>query len=240
MGEIKQGELRLQKYLALCGVASRRASEKIIQDGRVRVNDEIITEMGYKINNNDKIYVDNELISNVEEKIYIMLNKPVNVISSAKDQFNRTTVIDYVKDIEQRLYPVGRLDYDSKGLILLTNDGEFTNSIIHPSKEIVKTYIVRISGIPSINELNMLREGVTIDGVKTKPAKVKVLDSKKHPSLQIQIHEGRNRQVRKMIESIGFRVIDLERIAIGKLPLGNLEVGKWRILNEKDRALIFQ
>ncbi len=226
--------MRLQKFIALAGLASRRKAEDLITQGRVRVNGKISKVLGVKVNpEDDIILLDEKKITIIKEKIYIMINKPLNYISSSSDQFNRATVIDLIKDdIKERIYPVGRLDYDTEGLLILTNDGEVTYKLTHPKHKINKIYIAKVEGIPNQKALQGFIKGLRIDNYITSPAKVKLIKSYKNESiLQIGIYEGRNRQVRKMCDKIGHPVLTLKRIGIGELYLGNLPVGKWRYLN---------
>lgn len=228
--------MRLQKFMATCGVASRRKSEKIILDGRVKVNGKIITELGTKINpEKDIVKVDNKIIELEENDIYILLNKPVGYVTTTKEQFGRKKVLDLIKGVKERIYPVGRLDYDTSGLLILTNDGELTYKLTHPSHEIKKTYIAIVRGVPTKSEIMKLRRGVVIDGYKTSKSEVEILKNYKNKSiLKIIIHEGRNRQVRKMCESINHPVIELERVSIEDIQLGNLKVGEWRYLTNEE------
>ncbi|MBR5236545.1 MAG: rRNA pseudouridine synthase [Clostridia bacterium] len=228
--------MRLQKYLALCGVASRRAAEAMMAEGRVLVNGHLAQTPGIKVNpETDQVTVDGKPVSPLQKKIYIMLNKPVGYVSTAKDNFDRPTVLDLVPDTFGRLYPVGRLDYDSEGLLLLTNDGDLTYRLTHPGHEVSKTYAAVVAGAPSGEALNALRNGVLIDGQMTHPAQVTVkTKSGKNTCLHITIHEGRNRQVRKMCAAIGHAVITLSRIAEGGLALGDLPLGSWRLLTEDE------
>lgn len=228
--------MRLQKYIALCGKASRRGAEELIAKGRVLVNGTVIKEMGVLVDENqDVVIVDGEVITPEENKYYIMLNKPEGYVTTANDQFNRPTVVDLVKDVKARLFPVGRLDYDTEGLLLLTNDGDFTFSVTHPKMNIAKVYVVRVIGVLTKQEIKALEAGIEIDGIMTAPAKAEIIKSyPKSCDLKITIYEGRNRQVRKMIEAIGHNVYSLKRIAIGKLSLGDLETGKWRHLTKRE------
>ncbi|ADL51886.1 pseudouridine synthase [Clostridium cellulovorans] len=226
---------RLQKYMAKCGVASRRKCEELILQGKVSVNNTIITELGYKVEEeNDIIKVNNVIIYPEAQKVYIALNKPVKYISSVKDEKGRKNVIDLI-DVKERIYPIGRLDYDSSGLLLLTNDGDIYNNLMHPSKEVYKTYLVTVNGIPTIEEIKKLETGIDIGGYITAPAKVKIekLDYNK-ASLKIQIYEGKNRQIRKMCDSIGHSVIALKRIAIGDIKLKDIPQGKYRFLTKEE------
>lgn len=228
-------KIRLQKFLAQAGVASRRKAEELIRLGRVSVNGVKITEMGYKVTDSDRVELDGKHISIQGKKVYIMLNKPVGCVTTVKDQFGRLTVLDFVKEINERLYPVGRLDYDTSGLLLLTNDGEFTYILTHPKHEIEKTYLAEVLGYPTDEEISRLKKGVDIGGFITSPAQVKLVKEKKDASiLEITIHEGKNRQVRKMCEAIGHPVKSLKRIRFGGLSLGGLEEGKWRYLEQEE------
>ncbi|WBW95094.1 pseudouridine synthase [Oceanirhabdus sp. W0125-5] len=226
---------RLQKYLARCGIASRRKCEVLITDGKVKVNGEVITELGFKIDpNNDEVIYNGKLIKDEEIKKYIMLNKPLNTISSAKDERGRTTVVDLI-NIPERIYPIGRLDYDTTGMLLLTNDGEIFNSIMHPSRKINKVYEAKIKGNPTKEEIQRFCNGVVIDGYKTANAKFEVLKSgTDYSEVRITIHEGKNRQVRKMCDAIGHKVVKLKRVSIGDLRLGKLKIGEWRELSKKE------
>lgn len=231
-------EVRLQKYLAEAGIASRRKCEELILSGKVLVNDVLVTELGTKVNTEkDVVKYDGNVVKPVEEKVYILLNKPIGYVTTAKDQFNRDTVLDLVK-IKERVVPVGRLDMYTSGALLLSNDGEFVNKLTHPRNEINKTYNVTVKGIISKDDVEKLSNGVTLDdGYITKPAKVKILkidDEKDISRIQIMIHEGKNRQVRRMCESIGKKVLALHRSKIGNLEVKNLKLGTWRYLTAKE------
>ncbi len=210
--------IRLQKYMASCGVASRRKSEEYIQAGMVKVNEEIVTELGFKVDPAvDRVYFNGKLIQPEEESVYILLNKPTGYITSVKDQFDRQTVIDLIQGVEARIYPVGRLDYDTSGLLILTNDGDLTNHITHPSHKVEKTYIAKVSGTVSKLELKKLQEGVDIGGYVTAPSKAKIIkQTGRNTIVELTIHEGKNRQVRRMFDAIEHPVLTLERLAIGK------------------------
>ena len=215
--------IRLQKFLAMANVASRRASEAIILEGRVKVNGCVVTELGTKVTLNDKVEVDGEEVFVTKKKYYIMLNKPSGYVTTASDEMGRKTVLDLISDINDRLYPIGRLDKDTEGLLLLTNDGDFAYEVAHPKHNVEKVYHAFVSGVPGKIALSKLEKGVVIDGVKTKNAVVDVLEIGKNSSLvEIKIHEGRNRQVRKMFEAVGHKVIALQRVAVGRITLGNL------------------
>ncbi|MCM8710668.1 rRNA pseudouridine synthase [Clostridium sp. SYSU_GA19001] len=226
---------RLQKYMAECGVASRRKCEEIILSGRVKVNGTIIKELGYKIDREkDKILIDDKLIKLEERKLYIALNKPVGYLSTVKDERGRSTILDLVK-VNERIYPIGRLDYDTSGLILLTNDGEVYNKVIHPRQVVEKTYIAELNGIPLEEEIKRFCTGIDIGGYITAPAKFKILkQGSKICEAEIVIHEGKNRQIRKMCSAINHPVIKLKRISIGAIKIGNLKLGTWRYLTKKE------
>jgi len=227
---------RLQKYMASCGVASRRKCEEIIAEGRVKVNGVTVREAGLKIQpGKDRVTVDGKEIIPANKPVYIMLNKPVGYVSTVRDQFMRPTVLDLVRGVKGRIYPVGRLDYDSEGLLLLTNDGNFAYGLTHPRHKVDKTYIVVVQGSPSRKEIDRLRKGVEIDGRMTSPADIRVESVQGNKTtFRVVIHEGRNRQVRRMFETIGYAVVSLKRIGIGKLQLGTLAPGKWRFLEDRE------
>lgn len=232
-------EERLQKYLAEKGIASRRKCEEYILQGLVKVNGTIVTQLGTKIDpTKDKItFKDQELTNQKEKKVYILLNKPIGYVTTVKDQFDRDTVLDLIKIKGVRLVPVGRLDMYTSGALLLTNDGEFVYQVTHPKHEIEKTYTVTIKGDVTLNEIEELKNGVMIDGKLTKKAKVKILkkdEEKKTTRLEIIIHEGRNRQIRKMCEAIGKPVLALHRSKIGILSVKDLKIGTWRYLTKEE------
>lgn len=227
--------IRLQKYLAEAQVASRRKSEEIILAGRVSVNDKIVTELGTKVESEvDIVKVDGKIVEICEKMLYILLNKPEGCVTTVKDQFDRKSVLDYVSNIKERIYPVGRLDYDTSGLLILTNDGELTYKLTHPKHNVDKTYVADVDREPSAEDMKRFESGIIIDGRKTAPAKIKIIKKGKLTSLEIKIHEGRNRQVRKMCAAINCNVVKLKRIALGNIELGALEKGKYRELNEKE------
>ena len=230
-------EERLQKYLASCGVASRRKCEEYISQGKVQVNGKVVTELGTKINpNEDTVKFDGKIVSQAKNLVYILLNKPIGYVTTADDQFGRETVLDLVK-VRERVVPVGRLDMYTSGALLLTNDGDFVYKVTHPKHEIEKTYTVTVKGIVKNNEVEQLRKGVKIDDYTTKPARVKILktDEEKDISrLEITIHEGKNRQIRKMCEVVGRKVLALHRSKIGRIGVKDLELGKWRFLQKKE------
>ena len=233
--------IRLQKYMAECGIASRRKCEEMIANGEVKVNGEIVTEPGIKVDPSiDKIELRNKKVEiKPEKKVYLMLNKPVGYVTTVSDEKGRSTVMDLLKDVPEKVVPVGRLDMYTSGILLFSNDGEFINKITHPSHETTKTYVVKARGIPTERDLEKLRKGVRIDEYMTSPAKVELLlkDNENNVSrLRIEIHEGRNRQVRKMVEAVGLSTIALKRESIGTLNLEGLNKGEWRYLTEKEVA----
>lgn len=236
-------EERLQKYLANCGIASRRKCEEYILQGKVKVNGKIVTELGTKINpEKDIIQFENKIVKENKKYVYILLNKPIGYVTTVDDQFGRDTVLDLVK-VRERIVPVGRLDMYTSGALILTNDGDFVYKVTHPKHEIEKTYTVTVKGIVQNDEVEKLRKGVQIEDYTTKPAKVKILktDTEKDISrLEITIHEGKNRQVRKMCESVGRKVLALHRSKIGKIGVKDLELGKWRYLQPKEVEELLQ
>ena len=233
-------EIRLQKFLAEAGIASRRKCEEYILEGKVKVNNVIITELGTKINpKQDKIFFENKLVEIDEEKshIYIIVNKPIGYVTTVKDQFDRPTVLDLIKNIKKRIVPVGRLDMYTSGALILTDDGDFVYKITHPKHEITKTYTVTVKGIIKDEEVKELENGVRIENYVTKEAKVKILktDIEKNISrLEITIHEGKNRQVRKMCEAINKKVLALHRSKIGNITVKDMKIGEWRYLTKQE------
>ncbi len=231
---------RLQKVIAESGVASRRKAEELILNRRVKVNGEIITELGVKVNEKDEIEVDDTLI-NREEKVYYLLNKPRGVITSTNDEHGRKTVVSLIEETK-RIYPVGRLDYDTTGALILTNDGEFANMMMHPKNNIDKVYVAKIKGILAPSEIMQLKNGVIIDGVMTSKSKVKVkkVDKSTNTSIvELIIHEGKNHQVKKMFESIDKEVLKLKREKIAFLDLKGLNSGEYRRLNHKEVSRLY-
>lgn len=229
---------RLQKYIAECGICSRRKAEKLIFDGHVKVNGSVVKEIIMVDGDYDRVEIDGKLLRTEEKKLYIIINKPVGVITSARDQYGRRTVLDLV-DVKERVYPVGRLDYDTSGLLILTNDGSIANRIAHPSKQVDKVYVAEILGFPEPDEIERFKNGLRIDDYLTSPAGFNILE-KGHSScrVEISIHEGRNRQVRKMCEAIGHPVIRLTRVRIGDIRLGSLREGQWRNMTEDEISFL--
>ncbi len=233
---------RLQKILAQAGVCSRRAAEELIRTGQVTVDGEVVTEMGLKVDSKtQKIVAKGQPIGFSEKKVYVLLNKPEGFVTTLDDPQGRPIVTSLVKKIPERLFPVGRLDFESKGALILTNDGDLAQRVQHPSFEVNKTYVARVTGKPTAAELAQLENGVEIEGQLTAPATLKVRKSTpKESVIEITIHEGRKRQIRKMFTAIGHHVNELTRIAYGNLKLGSLSPGKFRYLSQADIARIFK
>ena len=224
--------IRLQKYIASCGVASRRKAEELIERGVVSVNDIVVSTQGYKVMPGDRVTVNGEIIFPEKNKVYILLNKPRGVVSTVSDEEGRKTVIDCISGIEERLYPVGRLDYGTTGLLILSNDGDFTKYMTHPSHQVAKTYIAVADGDFDTISLNRLKSGVDIGGYVTAPAKVSYAGhGYRHNSIKITIYEGKNRQIRRMVEAVGLRIKALKRVGIGNINDTRLKVGEWRHLS---------
>ena len=230
-------EERLQKYLANNGIAARRKCEEYILSGRVKVNGQVVTKLGIKINSEkDIIEFDGKKVEKVEKHVYILLNKPIGYVTTVKDQFDRPTVLDLVK-IKEKILPVGRLDMYTSGALILTNDGEFINKITHPKNEVEKTYTVTVKGIIKQEAVQKLENGVEIEDYISGKAKVKILktdEEKNFSRVQITIHEGKNREVRKMCEAIGKKVLALHRRKIANLDVKNLKIGQWRYLTDSE------
>jgi len=228
--------MRLQKYLASCGVASRRHAEQMIADGLVQLNGETVTEMGVQVDENDEVRVRGEIVKPEEEKRYVLYHKPMGEVTTVTDDKGRDTVMDHFRDYPVRLYPIGRLDYDSEGLLLLTNDGDLAARLTHPRHEVDKTYLARVTGKVSPEAVHRLRAGVTLeDGFRTSPAKVQVIREEAFASaVLITIHEGHNRQVRRMMEAVGHRVLLLRRVRFGPIDIKGVAKGTWRELTEEE------
>ena len=222
--------------MAQCGISSRRAAEKLIAEGRVSVNGKVITEMGYKVDEHMvHVTVNGKSIHPETEKHYLAYNKPVGEVTTVSDPEGRRTVMDRFVGYPVRLFPVGRLDYDSEGLLLLTNDGEMMNHLLHPSREIDKSYLVKVSNNLSDDELSRLKRGVMIDGKMTSPGNGRIISRDMFSTtVLITIHEGRNRQVRKMISAVGHQVVWLKRVGFGPIILGDLPSGNWRRLTDTE------
>lgn len=234
-------KIRLQKYLAECGVASRRKSEELIAAGKVKVNG-VTALIGDKVNpKHDKVTVSGKKVVSVKKNVYIMLNKPRGFITTMNDEHDRKCVAELVKDINTRVYPVGRLDRESEGLLIMTNDGEFTNALTHPSKHVSKTYRVTIRPTITKEQATELRNGIEIDGRMTAPADLRVLETQENRTVvEVTIYEGRNRQIRKMFEALGIEVARLKRTKVGNLKLGMLKQGAYRHLTEDEVSSLYE
>ncbi|MBQ2316201.1 MAG: rRNA pseudouridine synthase [Clostridia bacterium] len=232
---MKDNKIRLQKHLSACGIASRRKAEELIESGKVRVNGRIAT-LGDKVDpKRDKVTVRGKNVVAVTEKVYIMVNKPRGYVTTMSDEYDRKCVNDLVKDVAVKVFPVGRLDRDSEGLLLMTNDGELANSITHPSRHVNKTYRVTVGGTVNDEQIEKLTTGIMLDGRKTQPCDVFVVERKPDRTmLNFIIHEGRNRQIRRMCEAVGLEVLRLKRLEIAGVKLGGLKLGAWRNLNERE------
>ncbi len=231
---------RLQKVIAQAGIASRRKAEELIKDGKVKVNGEVITELGTKVSESDKVEVNNKPIEK-ETKEYYLLNKPRGVITTTNDEHGRKTVTDLI-ETSARIYPVGRLDYDTTGAILLTNDGEFANILMHPSNKIDKVYLAKLEGIIKGEQINALKNGIMLDDALVKALRVKLKKVNQENStsmVEITIHEGKNHQVKRMFESVGFHVEKLTRERIGIFDIKNLKSGQYRKLTPKEVQIVY-
>ncbi len=229
--------MRLQKYMADCGVAARRKCEEIIAQGRVCINGEVVNRMGALVEEGDVVTVDGREITPEMRRVYILYHKPAGEVTTVTDDKGRETVMDRFRDFPVRIYPVGRLDYDSEGALLLTNDGELSQHLMHPSSEVDKVYLARVSHTPDGRTLEQLRRGVLMDGEsrRTWPARVSVVRSGElYSDVLVTIHEGRNRQVRRMFETVGHQVLQLRRVQFGPVKLGSLRRGEWRYLTDEE------
>ena len=228
--------MRLEKYLSESGIASRRDAKKYISTGRVTVNGERVLIPGTHITPlRDKVIFDGEPVCGKPKRIYLMLNKPVGYVTTVRDERGRPTVMALVGDISERIYPVGRLDLDTEGLLLMTNDGDFAHRILHPSHEIQKTYIAWVEGQPNPREIQMLREGIEIEGGVITSAQVNQIGRREgQTEFKVVIHEGKKRQIRRMFHAVGHDVLDLKRVRIGSLSLGRLSIGKYRLLTQTE------
>lgn len=227
--------VRLNKYIADAGICSRRKADELIGNGNVKVNGAVMKEMGYQVEEGDVVKVNGKVIGSAGKKVYVVVNKPLGYITSMDDDKDRATVAELVSDIPERLFPVGRLDYNTSGLLIMTNDGQLTYTLTHPKHEVYKTYIAKVAGVLSDARIAKLRKGVDIGGFITSPAKVKVIKQMpRHAIVEISIREGKNRQVRKMFAAVGNKVQELQRVAIGDIKLGRLMEGHYRKLNREE------
>ncbi len=226
--------IRINKYLSAAGVSSRREADRLIEQGRVKVNGKIVQTLGSKIDENkDRVEVDGKTVEGTQGKVYMLLNKPPEFLVTLKDPFQRPTIMDFLPKLKTRIFPVGRLDFDSEGLLLMTNDGELANRLIHPRYEIKKNYLVKIQGHPEKVQISRLERGIPIDGKKTAPAKIFPISSTPKRSLfKVELHEGRKREIRRMFEAIGYHVLLLRRIKFAGLTLDGLNPGDWRYLTD--------
>lgn len=231
---------RLQKVIASSGVTSRRKAEELIKEGKVKVNGKIVTTLGTKVNNTDEIFVNDKLIS-IEDKEYYLLNKPRGVVTTTSDDKNRKIVTDLI-NTSARIYPIGRLDYDTTGALLLTNDGDFANIVMHPKSRVDKVYLAKLEGIIKGEQINTLKNGIKLDNVLVKPSRVKlkkVNPEKNTCMVEITIHEGKNHQVKRMFEAVGFHVEKLHRERVGIFDVKDLKSGDYRKLSPKEVAIIY-
>ncbi len=227
--------MRLNKYIASSGLCSRRKADELIASGKVELNGAVVNEMGVQVGPEDQVMVNGSIIEAEEKKVYVAVNKPLGYITSMDDDRSRATVAELVEDIPERLFPVGRLDYNTTGLLIMTNDGQLTYTLTHPKHEVWKTYIATVAGVISDTRIAKLRKGVDIGGFVTSPAKVKVIKQMpRHAVVEISIHEGKNRQVRKMFAAVGNKVQKLERTSIGDIKLGRLMSGHYRKLTKQE------
>lgn len=227
--------MRINKYIANAGIASRRKADELIKAGKVKVNGKVMSQPGSDVADSDEVLVEGKPVQSTENKVYYAMNKPLGVITSVNDDRGRMTVVDIMSDVEERVFPVGRLDYNTSGLLLLTNDGDFANRIMHPGRRVDKTYRVRVAGNISKMKISVLRAGVRLGKFKTSPARVDVITWNRHSMiLEVTIHEGKNRQIRRMFEAVGYPVQELERISIGNMKLGHLKPGQYRKLSRRE------
>jgi pseudouridine synthase len=231
-------KIRLNKFLAQAGVSSRREADRITAEGRVRVNGETVKTLGVQVDDEkDTVAVDGKIVKPKKKQIYLMLNKPPGYLVTAKDPFRRPTIMELLPSMKIRIFPVGRLDFDSEGLLLLTNDGDLANRLMHPSYRVIKEYHIRVKSKPDLSVLAALEKGISLDGKKTAPARFRILTTTpKGTLLRAKIYEGRKRELRRMLEYKGFRVLALKRVKLGRLYLGRLKKGEWRYLDREEVA----
>ena len=240
MDRVEAMNIRLNKFISQSGTASRREADRLIEEGRVKVNGKLVLTLGTKINTSqDRIEVDGRMIQPASGLVYIVLHKPVGYLVTRKDPFERPTVMELLPEMKTRLFPVGRLDYDSQGILLLTNDGELCNRLLHPRYKIKKTYVIRVKGKPAALYLKKLEKGIYLDKKKTSPAKIfKLRENLRGTSLKIEIHEGRKREIRRMFAIIGHEVQTLKRVSFAGILLGKLKTGQWRHLFPREVAAL--
>lgn len=222
--------MRINKYIAKSGIASRRKADELIKQGKISINGEVMTSLGYEVQNEDIVRFEGEIIKPIKDKYYFMLNKPIGYVSTHSRKFDDKIIFDLI-DIDIKLFSIGRLDKDSRGLILITNDGDIYNKVIHPRNEIYKKYIVKLDKDFNISDKRRIEAGVDIGDYLTNSSKIKLLDN---TTIQIEINEGKNRQIRRMFEAYNYEVIDLNRISIGDIKLGDLPIGSYRDLSNKE------
>lgn len=229
-------QIRLNKFLAQAGVASRREVDRLIDEGKIKVNGRVVQTLGTKIDDQkDRVEVGGKPVKRGEGMAYLMLNKPPGYLVTLKDPFKRPTVKELLPSLKERVFPVGRLDYDSEGLLLFTNDGELAHRLAHPRYKIPKNYLVDVKGMPDPSKISRLEKGIVLDGKKTAPARIaKLRDSSKKTLFQVEIYEGRKREVKRMFEAVGHRVLHLKRVGFGGIRLGKLRTGKWRFLTQRE------
>lgn len=233
--------MRINKYLADAGICSRRKADELIKAGKVKVNGEVMTTPGYDVQDDDEVVYEGQAVRPLMNKVYYLLNKPVGCVTSVTDDRDRMTVIDLFADNDERLFPVGRLDYNTAGVLFVTNDGDFSYHLTHPKHQIEKLYQVRIAGMISKEDVSKLRHGVDIGGFVTSRARVDVVSWTKHSTiLEVTIHEGKNRQVRRMFEAVGKHVEELTRLSVGGIGLGHLKPGQYRKLNPNEVAMLMK
>lgn len=227
--------MRINKFLAQRGIASRRKADELVVNGNVKINGITIKELGYKVQPDDVVEVNGKLVVKEEKKVYFLMNKPIGYVTTMKDEKDRASIADLITDIPQRVFPIGRLDYNTSGLLLITNDGELSYRLTHPKHKVTKTYRALVKGYVSDTRLAQLRRGVDIGGFITSKARVTVIKQMKNSTLiEIEIHEGKNRQVRKMFKAVGHPVQELERIAMGNIKLGRILEGHYRKLSARE------
>lgn len=226
--------MRINKYIASAGICSRRKADELIEQGRVKVNGAVLREPGFDVSEGDLVLVDGKPVTGSERFVYYALNKPAGYVTTTSDEMDRPTVMELMTEVSARVFPVGRLDYETTGLLIMTNDGDLANHITHPSKKVFKIYLAEIDGEISLGQAEQLRRGVDIGGYTTRPAQVEILKQSGHSKVRLSISEGKNRQVRRMFKAVGFNVVSLQRISIGRVLLGHLHEGHYRRLTAEE------